>query len=292
MPLAAPAGDARGRSEAQQVIRCENRGKVENVRFSLNHRFVAVKRSDVELELLDLLLGNAFTHLCKGRLEAAVADPQLPVDGDAGRRLPRGDDRRHRALPRPARQEGVEARQARRARRRVVRLLAPDAARDARDRRARQHHARPPGPAAGHRPHPQVRSAARAAARRVRRVGRRRARPAEGFALAAAVTAPRRPAVQRDLLRARRARAAPAAALPALQGLCRAQVRRATLRAQFFGAILSAQFSAQFCAQFSAQFAHARNSPPGTRSTSTRRASPCRCRTTCSSSTRSRRRWC
>ena len=66
MPLAAPAGDARGRSEAQQVIRCENRGKVENVRFSLNHRFVAVQRSDVELELLDLLLGNAFTHLCKG----------------------------------------------------------------------------------------------------------------------------------------------------------------------------------------------------------------------------------
>ena len=41
-----------------------------------------------------------------------------------------------------------------------------------------------------------------------------------------------------------------------------------------------------------AQFAHARNSPPGTRSTSTRRASPSRCRTTCSSSTRSRRRWC
>ena len=292
MPPAAPAGDARGRSEAQQVIRCENRGKVENVRFSLNHRFVAVHAPTSSSSCSTCSRQRVHAPVQGGRLEAAVADPQLPVDGDAGRRLPRGDDRRHRALPRPARQEGVEARQARRARRRVVRLLAPDAARDARDRRARQHHARPPGPAAGHRPHPQVRSAARAAARRVRRVGRRRARPAEGVALAAAVAAPRRPAVQRDLLRARRARAAPAAALPALQGLCRAQVRRATLRAQFFGAILSAQFSAQFCAQFSAQFAHARNSPPGTRSTSTRRASPCRCRTTCSSSTRSRRRWC
>ena len=41
-------------------------GKVENVRFSLNHRLAAVQRSDVEIEFVDLLQGNNFVHQCKG----------------------------------------------------------------------------------------------------------------------------------------------------------------------------------------------------------------------------------
>ena len=47
-------------------IRCNVGGKVENVRFSLNHRLAAVQRSDVEIEFVDLLLGNNFVHQCKG----------------------------------------------------------------------------------------------------------------------------------------------------------------------------------------------------------------------------------
>ena len=49
-----------------QPITVESRGKVENVRFSLNHRFAAVQRSDVELEFMDLLQGTSFSHTCKG----------------------------------------------------------------------------------------------------------------------------------------------------------------------------------------------------------------------------------
>ena len=48
------------------LIRCDSRGKVENVRFSLNQRFAALQRSEVEIEFLDLLLGNTFRHVCKG----------------------------------------------------------------------------------------------------------------------------------------------------------------------------------------------------------------------------------
>ena len=48
------------------TIRCDNGGKVENLRFSLTHRFVAVQRSDTTLELIDLTQGNTFTHVCRG----------------------------------------------------------------------------------------------------------------------------------------------------------------------------------------------------------------------------------
>ena len=48
------------------TIRCDNGGKVENLRFSLTHRFVAVQRSDTTLELVDLTQGNTFTHVCRG----------------------------------------------------------------------------------------------------------------------------------------------------------------------------------------------------------------------------------
>ena len=51
---------------SEQVIRCDNGGKVEAVRFSLNHRFAAVQRSSVELEFMDLLMGGGFTHKCHG----------------------------------------------------------------------------------------------------------------------------------------------------------------------------------------------------------------------------------
>ena len=47
-------------------IRCELGGRVENVRFSLNHRLAAVQRSATEIEFIDLLLGNNFVHRCKG----------------------------------------------------------------------------------------------------------------------------------------------------------------------------------------------------------------------------------
>ena len=47
-------------------IQVESHGKVENVRFSLNHRFAAVQRNDTELEFMDLLSNTSFTHLCKG----------------------------------------------------------------------------------------------------------------------------------------------------------------------------------------------------------------------------------
>ena len=47
-------------------ITVESRGKVENVRFSLNHRFAAVQRSDVEIEFMDLLQGSSFCHTCRG----------------------------------------------------------------------------------------------------------------------------------------------------------------------------------------------------------------------------------
>ncbi|KAL3913492.1 MAG: hypothetical protein SGPRY_007960, partial [Prymnesium sp.] len=47
-------------------IRCNVGGKLENVRFSLNHRLAAVQRSDIEIEFVDLLLGNTFAHTCKG----------------------------------------------------------------------------------------------------------------------------------------------------------------------------------------------------------------------------------
>ena len=47
-------------------IHVESKGKVENVRFSLNHRFAAVQRSERELEFMDLLTGAAFAHTCRG----------------------------------------------------------------------------------------------------------------------------------------------------------------------------------------------------------------------------------
>ena len=53
-------------NRALPPIVVESKGKVENVRFSLNHRFAAVQRSDHELEFMDLLTGNAFSHSCKG----------------------------------------------------------------------------------------------------------------------------------------------------------------------------------------------------------------------------------
>ena len=53
-------------NQALLPITVESRGKVENVRLSLNHRFAAVQRSDVELEFMDLLQGTSFTHTCKG----------------------------------------------------------------------------------------------------------------------------------------------------------------------------------------------------------------------------------
>ena len=45
--------------DGHPLIRCHVGGKVENVRFSLNHRLAAVQRSDVEIEFVDLLLGEA-----------------------------------------------------------------------------------------------------------------------------------------------------------------------------------------------------------------------------------------
>jgi hypothetical protein len=47
-------------------ITVESRGKVENVRFSLNHRFAAVQRSEHEIEFMDLLQSTSFCHTCKG----------------------------------------------------------------------------------------------------------------------------------------------------------------------------------------------------------------------------------
>ena len=40
----------------------ESGGKVENVRFSLNHRFAAVQRSDAVLDFMDLQGGTSFSH--------------------------------------------------------------------------------------------------------------------------------------------------------------------------------------------------------------------------------------
>ena len=53
-------------NRALPPIVVESKGKVENVRFSLNHRFAAVQRSDHELEFMDLLTNRAFSHSCKG----------------------------------------------------------------------------------------------------------------------------------------------------------------------------------------------------------------------------------
>ena len=47
-------------------ITIESRGKVENVRFSLNHQFAAVQRSDVEIEFMHIPSGTSFTHKCRG----------------------------------------------------------------------------------------------------------------------------------------------------------------------------------------------------------------------------------
>ena len=44
----------------------ESNGKVENVRFSLNHRFVAVQRSDTVIDFMDLHANTSFSHTCKG----------------------------------------------------------------------------------------------------------------------------------------------------------------------------------------------------------------------------------
>ena len=49
-----------------QPITVQSNGKVEAVRFSLNHRFAAVQRSEVEIEFMDLLQGSSFSHTCKG----------------------------------------------------------------------------------------------------------------------------------------------------------------------------------------------------------------------------------
>ena len=59
-------GQAPGAAAGAGTIRCDNGGKVENLRFSLTHRFVAVQRSDTTLELVDLTQGNTFTHVCRG----------------------------------------------------------------------------------------------------------------------------------------------------------------------------------------------------------------------------------
>jgi hypothetical protein len=66
IPLRAPGQQAVDAGTDLGTIRCENGGKVENVRFSLTHRFAAVQRSDTTLELMDLLQGNTFTHVCRG----------------------------------------------------------------------------------------------------------------------------------------------------------------------------------------------------------------------------------
>jgi hypothetical protein len=49
-----------------QPIKLESRGKVENVRFSLNHQFVTLQRSDTQLEFLHIPSGTSFTHTCRG----------------------------------------------------------------------------------------------------------------------------------------------------------------------------------------------------------------------------------
>ena len=59
-------GQAPSAAAGAGTIRCDNGGKVENLRFSLTHRFVAVQRSDTTLELVDLTQGNTFTHVCRG----------------------------------------------------------------------------------------------------------------------------------------------------------------------------------------------------------------------------------
>ncbi|KAL1527343.1 hypothetical protein AB1Y20_016013 [Prymnesium parvum] len=50
-------------------------GKVENVRFSLNHRLAALQRSESQLEIVDLLLGHSFLHTCK----ACAARPRARI---------------------------------------------------------------------------------------------------------------------------------------------------------------------------------------------------------------------
>eukprot|EP00965_Chrysotila_dentata_P215422 6188774-Pleurochrysis_carterae.AAC.1 len=62
------AASACVRSDAPhaQPIVCENQGKVGEVRYSLNHRFAAVQRSETTVELLDLLLHNSFELAARG----------------------------------------------------------------------------------------------------------------------------------------------------------------------------------------------------------------------------------
>ena len=49
-----------------QPLTVESGGKVENVRFSLNHRFAAVQRSDVQIDFMDLQQHTSFAHICRG----------------------------------------------------------------------------------------------------------------------------------------------------------------------------------------------------------------------------------
>jgi hypothetical protein len=44
----------------------DSNGKVENVRFSLNHRFAALQRSDTVIDFVDLQTNASFTHAVKG----------------------------------------------------------------------------------------------------------------------------------------------------------------------------------------------------------------------------------
>jgi hypothetical protein len=44
----------------------DSNGKVENVRFSLNHRFAALQRSDTVVDFVDLQTNASFTHAVKG----------------------------------------------------------------------------------------------------------------------------------------------------------------------------------------------------------------------------------
>ena len=294
MPLAAPAGDARGRSEAQQVIRCENRGKVENVRFSLNHRFVAVQRSDVELELLDLLLGNAFTHLCKGGgskqrwrilnfqwTGTPVADFLVVTTAGIELYLVLPDKK---ALKLVKRVEHAVAWCVYSHPTRLV-MLATGAHDNIMHGLQVQPQAivripkfevqlAPPLDASG----------ASAAAELGQQKASRSLLPSQLHVvrLYNAIYCVHVEPERRQLL---------------LYQLFKDFVVRKCAARNSPRAILSAQFPRRNSPRNSrrnspAEFAHARNSPPGTRSTSTRRASRCRCRTTCSSSTRSRRRWC
>lgn len=274
-------------------IRCDSRGKVENVRFSLNHRFVAVQRSDVELELLDLLLGNAFTHLCKGGgskqrwrilnfqwTGTPVADFLVVTTAGIELYLVLPDKK---ALKLVKRVEHAVAWCVYSHPTRLV-MLATGA-------------------------HDNIMHGLQVQPQAIVRIPKfevQLAPPLDASGASAAAELGQQKA-SRSLLPSQ---LHVVRLYNAIYCVHVEPERRQLLLYQLFkdfvvrkcaprnsprnslGAIRLRNSPRNSRRNSPAEFAHARNSPPGTRSTSTRRASRCRCRTTCSSSTRSRRRWC